>query len=140
MTSAYIRKELVLKFQEIVSTIIANNMICETMKLNGESDTNPLNDIYLNNENHDEVDSYMADEPYTTEMRTEMGSPKFPEQKKKDEFIRVNEGFQRIFEKHFEDTKGGVVVITVSHAFSIVEFANKYKFLNYDGERKISCI
>lgn len=140
MTSAYIRKELVKEFPEITSDIIANNMICETMKLYDDTDSNPLDCIYLNNENHDEVDSFMAGEPYTTDMRAEMGSPKFPEQKKKDEFLRINDGFQKIFEKHFKSIANGIVVISVSHAFSLVEFAKKYKFLNYDGERKISCI
>lgn len=66
MTSAYIRKELVSEFPEITSDIIANNMICETMKLNDETDLNPLHTIFLNNENHAEVDSYMAGEPYIT--------------------------------------------------------------------------
>lgn len=68
-----------------------------------------------------------------------MGNPKFPEQKKKDEYVRINQGFQKIFEKHFNDPEG-VVVISVSHAFSLIEFAKKFQFSNYDGERKISCI
>ncbi len=59
MTSAYLRKELTEAFPGLTSAISVNNMLCETMKKN-DADANPLELIYLNNENHDEVDAFMA--------------------------------------------------------------------------------
>lgn len=90
MTSAYVRKALTERYPGVTSPIIVNNMLCETQK--SCHGANPLLELVLRLD-EERVTNLLCGEPVDSEQQWDMGEPKFPEIRNKDEVARVQTAF-----------------------------------------------